>query len=182
MKNSKKKQKKNNFGFTLIELLVVISIIGLLASVVLVSLSSARQKSRVAKRLTDLKQVQTALELYYGDYNQYPSPTTWAWRSECTSWQGLNATSVIPGLVPTYLNRMPSEPSMTQPDKNCYLYISTGSDYKFLDYNIIDMTPAQINQYPTFKDPLRNIYPNDCGVATGQENALSVYTPGLKCQ
>ena len=49
----------NKKGFTLIELLVVIAIIGLLSTLAVIALGSARQKSRDAKRLSDLKQVQT---------------------------------------------------------------------------------------------------------------------------
>ncbi|OGE76633.1 MAG: hypothetical protein A3C85_02550 [Candidatus Doudnabacteria bacterium RIFCSPHIGHO2_02_FULL_48_21] len=59
-------------GFTLIELLVVISIIGLLASVVLVSLNAARAKARDTKRKADLAQIVKALELYYDQYGVYP--------------------------------------------------------------------------------------------------------------
>ncbi len=59
-------------GFTLIELLVVISIIGLLSSVVLTSVNSARAKARDARRITDLKQIQTALEFYYDTNGSYP--------------------------------------------------------------------------------------------------------------
>jgi prepilin-type N-terminal cleavage/methylation domain-containing protein len=54
-------------GFTLIELLVVVSIIGLLASIVVVSLGGAREQSRDAKRQADLRQIQTAQELCYND-------------------------------------------------------------------------------------------------------------------
>lgn len=63
-------------GFTLIELLVVISIIGLLASVVLVSLNGARAKSRDAKRISDMNQMAKAMELYFNDYNTYPTVGT----------------------------------------------------------------------------------------------------------
>lgn len=65
----------NQKGFTLIELLVVIAIIGLLASVVLLSLNSARSKSRDAKRISDVKAITTALELYFNDCGQYPQQT-----------------------------------------------------------------------------------------------------------
>lgn len=62
-------------GFTLIELLVVIAIIGLLSSVVLASLTSARKKGRDARRVNDLRQIQLALEFYYDKYNKYPEVT-----------------------------------------------------------------------------------------------------------
>jgi len=71
---STKKQK----GFTLIELLVVVAIIGLLASIVLASLTTARQKGRDARRLADLKEIQSALELYYSDHNVYPTSASQA--------------------------------------------------------------------------------------------------------
>ncbi len=68
---------KNRKGFTLIELLVVIAIIGILASIVLVSLNSARAKARDAKRQADLKQVAVALELYYNTNNAYPATASY---------------------------------------------------------------------------------------------------------
>lgn len=64
--------KKSKKGFTLIELLVVIAIIGVLASVVLASLNTARRKSRDARRLADIKQIQVALELYFDANGEYP--------------------------------------------------------------------------------------------------------------
>ena len=64
-------------GFTLIELLVVIAIIGILASIVLASLKTARVKSRDARRIADVKQLQLALALYYDSHSSsYPSSLT----------------------------------------------------------------------------------------------------------
>ncbi|PJB98557.1 MAG: hypothetical protein CO078_01665, partial [Candidatus Nealsonbacteria bacterium CG_4_9_14_0_8_um_filter_36_17] len=54
-------------GFTLIELLVVIAVIGLLSSIVLVSMSPARKKAKDTRRMTDLKQISSAMELCYGE-------------------------------------------------------------------------------------------------------------------
>ena len=61
----------NNKGFTLIEILIVIAIIGLLASVVLVSFPGAMKKARDAQRIHDLDQIRTALILYYGSYGNW---------------------------------------------------------------------------------------------------------------
>jgi len=69
---------KQQKGFTLIELLVVVAIIGLLASIILASLNTARQKGRDARRIADMKEIQTALELYYSDHNAYPTAATQA--------------------------------------------------------------------------------------------------------
>lgn len=68
------KQKQKKEGFTLIELLVVIAIIGLLSSVVLASLNSARKKARDTKRKEDLKQIEMALEFNYDKHGAYTQP------------------------------------------------------------------------------------------------------------
>ena len=57
----------NNKAFTLVELLVVIAVIGLLASIVLVSLGPARAKARDAARISDVRQMSTALEIEAAD-------------------------------------------------------------------------------------------------------------------
>lgn len=59
-------------GFTLIELLVVISILSLLSTVVLGSVSKARERGQVAKAQQEFKQIASALELYRNDKGSYP--------------------------------------------------------------------------------------------------------------
>lgn len=67
---------RNKKGFTLIELLVVIAIIGLLATIAVVALNSARTSSRDAKRIADVRQIQTGLELYFNAKTKYPACAT----------------------------------------------------------------------------------------------------------
>ena len=124
-------------GFTLIELLVVISIIGLLSSVVLASLNSARAKARDAVRKSDLKQIRIALELYYNEYGGYPSS---AWPNEdYRIFQSL----ALETKMTIFLTRFPTDPLTTT---GCYdeqyLYISdvykdgSGNNAKATKYSI----------------------------------------------
>lgn len=82
-------------GFTLIELLVVVAIIGILSSIVLASLNSARKKGRDARRISDIKQLQLALELYYDSTGGYPV-----------------GTALAP-VTPTYISVVPADPTNT---------------------------------------------------------------------
>lgn len=97
---------KNQKGFTLIELLVVIAIIGLLASVVLLALNSARARSRDAKRVADVRQIQTAMELYLNDNPSVGYLTSTA-AIPCTL---ASTGGCLSGLVPSYLQSMPTAP------------------------------------------------------------------------
>jgi prepilin-type N-terminal cleavage/methylation domain-containing protein len=65
-------------GFTLIEMLIVIAIIGILASIVLVGLGPVQKSARDARRISDLRQVQTALEICFTKAGQYPAAGNWA--------------------------------------------------------------------------------------------------------
>ncbi len=114
----------NKRGFTLIELLVVIAIIGLLSTLAVVALGSARQKARDSKRLADLKQVQTALELYYTDQTSYPSGnalTLGTGNAACLSATGWEAT----GCANPYMAQVPADPLSTQ----SYAYTAASSSY-----------------------------------------------------
>ncbi|MDD4332803.1 MAG: type II secretion system protein [Patescibacteria group bacterium] len=101
---------KNKKGFTLIELLVVIAILGLLATLALVSLGSARGKARDVRRLSDIKQMQTALEMYYTASSTYPIDLT-------------------DTLFLTYMKQVPQDPSPSSCTgaENNYTYAQTGT-------------------------------------------------------
>ena len=64
-------------GFTIIELLVVIAIISVLASIVLVGVNSIRDKAKVARAKADLKQLVTAVQMYYITNGSYPCVGHW---------------------------------------------------------------------------------------------------------
>lgn len=122
LKNMRISEKKS--GFTLIELLVVISIIGMLSSVVLASLNAARIKARDARRLTDLRQLQTALELYYTDNGHFPGSGHYASISNCPT---IGATPTVwtttgvfdSSFTSKYMSVLPDDPN-----GYCYTYTS----------------------------------------------------------
>ncbi len=59
-------------GFTLVELLIVIVIIGVLSAILMANFVGVRQRARDAQRKSDLRQIQSALELYRADVGSYP--------------------------------------------------------------------------------------------------------------
>ena len=113
---------KKNKGFTLIELLVVVAIIGLLSSIVLASLNSARLKARDVKRLASFRQIQIALEMYYETNGTYPILQAGITISGgSNNWLTGFATALRP-----YLISLPSDATA-----NGYLYSSTNSGQKY---------------------------------------------------
>lgn len=118
----------NKKGFTLIELLVVIAIIGLLSTLAVVALGSARVKARDSKRLSDLKQLQTAFELYYTDNNAYPAGAgvnLGDANHACLNTTGLTTT----GCATPYMGIVPTDPSGTVGAPIYYTYTVATSSY-----------------------------------------------------
>ncbi len=176
-----KNKKKKQLAFTLIELLVVIAIIALLASIVLVALNGARAKARMAKRVGDLQQIQTALELYYNNNGSYP--VVGGYQGTCALWGSTTPNNTIPGLVSTYIGSFPQDPLVNAvANQNCYIYYSNGTDYKMLDFLLTDITEAQIKSgYASFIDDERQGVSSVCPGAVDGYAVLAVYSSGGVC-
>ncbi|MEI7620012.1 MAG: hypothetical protein WCJ57_00395, partial [Candidatus Falkowbacteria bacterium] len=103
----------------------VIAIIGILATISVLALNNARAKSRDAKRIADVKQMQTALELYFNDMGRYPLT------AEFTA-NGLSSTSTLG--TTTYMTNVPTAPTpsdgtCSNTDNSFYYNSDDGSIY-----------------------------------------------------
>ena len=110
-------------GFTLVELLVVVAIIGILASVVLTSLNSARAKGRNARRVSDIKQLVNAFNLALTATNSFPASAAGACvSSSCYgAWSGNVADSTVDAFFTPYLSKS-SDPQDGVRDRGGYVY------------------------------------------------------------
>ena len=129
--------KKNRKGFTLIELLVVIAIIGLLSTLAIVSLNTARQKSRDTKRMADIRTLQSAIELCINEAGSPPAVPA------APTWAGILGYSCGTSTIQTFLSSstMPVPPQSTCVNPaaaiatgDCYMYCkdSTAGSNKYL--------------------------------------------------
>jgi len=117
---STEKARSNSFGFTLIELLVVIAIIGLLSSIVLASLNTARARGRDARRVADMHSVVQALELYANDNRRYPANPSSDFTGACGGqWSCVGDLTIL--VTNKYIPSLPADP----------VYANTGYNYRY---------------------------------------------------
>lgn len=118
-------------GFTLVELLVVISILGILASVGLVAFTSAQMRGRDAQRKSNLKEISSALELYYSDYGKYPDSVN----NEIGGCPSTLVTACVWGTgeftdtKTIYFKVLPKDPSASQ--SYYYRIVDSGTNQKY---------------------------------------------------
>ena len=139
-----KVKKSPLVGFTLIELLVVIGIIAVLSSILYANFNEARMSARDKARMTTLKEVQLALELYKAQYGEYPLAGCSA-----SEFAGPGAASdngftkcdgnYIVGLVPEFISVLPLDPVSENEEDRGYYYRSDGSRYKFMSYGSVEV-------------------------------------------
>jgi len=118
-------------GFSLIELLIVIAIVGILAGIVYVNFGGSSSAGRDAQRVTDLRNLQSAIEQYKQKYGRYPergcsvSGNTFATETSCPG-------SYISGLAPEFIPRLPSDPRRDTGVGYAYLTNADGTVYKLM--------------------------------------------------
>lgn len=152
-------------GFTLIELLVVIAIIGLLATIVLISLNTAREKARDAKRLSDMHQIQLALALYHDENGTYPGPvSSWgeggcSWDSSGRDTDGDGKYWIEPLSDQGFISTVPLDPLNTgdcgSPSYAYYRYNagSYGCDSSLGDYYVLGIRDMETSGRPHSESP-----------------------------
>jgi general secretion pathway protein G len=117
-------------GFTMIELLIVVSIIGILASMIILTTSGSRIKARDARRMSDMKSLVTAQELYYSDIGHYF--TCSATLGDCVPKNSRN----YPSSIGARMSKTPTDPknSGTTCTGDSYIYCgldNTGNNQQF---------------------------------------------------
>ncbi len=119
---------KKSRGFTLIELLVVIAIIGILSSIVLAALGSAKAKARDATRMSDIRQLRIAIESAKDQNGGKPPSTggTLYCLGASSCWGGAVNNPTVDAAIGSYINPIPLDPIPTRV-YGAYLYQSPGS-------------------------------------------------------
>jgi prepilin-type N-terminal cleavage/methylation domain-containing protein len=160
MKTLLQARAKAEKGFTLIELLVVIAIIGILSSVVLASLNSARKKGRDARRVSDIGQLQLALELYYDANGSYPA--------------NLDDTTVL--TTPGYITVAPTDPNSSA----FYGYVQTDSGQGYALSAVLEVSGTS-GALGTDYDPATALATNQMGSGTGTHSCAVETTEVTYC-
>lgn len=146
-------------GFTLIELLVVIAVIGILASVVLASLNSARGKARDSRRKSDLAQIRTAMEFYLDEHaGAYPGVQGFFSNRDVGGNNNINV------LQPIYISSVPDDPQHVQGSAPTYLHMTKNyTDGSVNSGNCPDLIVQSSDKFSLYA---KLEYPNASDVAT----------------
>lgn len=146
-------------GFTLIELLIVIVIIGVLSAMLMANFVGVRQRARDAQRKSDLRQIQSALELYRSDVGNYPAAN-----GSMLSTAGCPTSSSLSYGGTVYMNKIPCDPVLNPYDNPGYAgeYQYTGIGSPATGYKIYACLENQNDSDPNVVAYNSSTNPNLC--------------------
>jgi len=171
------KNQTHNQGFTLIELLVV-SVVGLLTSILMVSLNNVRAKARDTQRIANIKALQNIIELYYADNGEYPKTFVGAnpGPGDGSYYCYGSPDDYIPDVVPKYIAQLPGDPKLDCGGvTHAWTYASNGYDYKLIIH--IETTIGDKILIDTAWDD----GPNNCVLDGTTVSHYGVWTSGAVC-
>ncbi len=146
-------------GFTLIELLIVIAIIGLVASIITVSANKSRGEARDTIRLSHMRQIINAVELFYDKYGHYPDDRDGIHTGgECIgTGKSCGRSNAFETAISEFMQVVPKDPKHNCPDSSMHcreaLYFHYSYDYRHLECDPV----IAIRQFETqkYKDKYR---------------------------
>lgn len=120
-------------GFTIVELLIVIVVIGILAAITIVAYNGVQVKARDSTRISKVKSISKAIELYHADNGQYPPILDGqGWETVCgsqtESWGHCDRNKTLADLLAKYIKIDPVSLSDTTQGNYWYHYTSQAAD------------------------------------------------------
>lgn len=150
--------KKKNSGFTLIELMVVISLIAILSTIGWAEFSKGSAVSRDAERRGDLRELQTALELYKNEFGRYPAGCNGAggWSGQVGGGYGCSGvdSQYIVGLAPKFIKVLPTDPKLNSAvsfSGYAYAVDANGDVYKVVALDTVESAGGVLNTDKFFR-------------------------------
>lgn len=178
--NNDLSMKQYKKGFTLIELLVVIAIIGILSTLAVVSLGNARVRARDAKRLSDMRAMQSAMEIYYTDQSAYPGASATTACAIATSLEGccLDNSTTNPGWRASGCTAGSTLITIPHDPRNTGGVANTGTDPDVYPYTVGTNT---YSAHFILESPVAPLALRNCVSPSGMAAAASQVAGNITC-
>lgn len=149
-------RQKNQSGFTIVELLIVIVVIGILASIIIVSYQGLQARAGDTRRQNDIHTAAKLIKLHKAATGSYPQTTTGNVADEVTGVTtdsncdvGTKSSNWLPGIAPTLASQLPQSDGNRPygPGSGCYKYWSNGTDYVLSAWGAAQAGPKEGELY-----------------------------------